>query len=63
MRARETVHAVSWRLVTVAQFTEIVGKASRVHNGEAAYEIEHLQLTERLSNSKLAMPIAKFAGE
>ena len=42
------------KAVTVAQLTEIVAKKKRMRDWEAAKEIEHLQLTERLSSPKLA---------
>ena len=50
------------RLVTVAQLADIVGKANDKHDREAAKEIEHLQLTERLSSPKLAMLSAELQG-
>ena len=49
--------------MTVAQLTEIVGKAKGIHDREAAKEIEHLQLTERLSSPKLAMLSAELQGK
>ena len=51
------------RLVTVAQLTEVVRQAKGLHDAEAAMEIEHLQLTERLSSPKLAMLSAELPGK
>ena len=42
-------------LVTVAQLTEIVANVKGKDDSETAKEIEHLQLTERLSSSKLSL--------
>jgi VWFA-related protein len=50
------------RLVTVAQLTEIVGRAKGKGDGKVAHAIEHLQLAERLSSPKLAMLSAELPG-
>jgi len=42
-------------LVTVAQLTQVVNGAKNKRDGEAANEIEHLQLTERLNSTKLVV--------
>jgi hypothetical protein len=51
------------RPATVAQLTEIVGRTKRADDREAAKEIEHLQLTERLSSPKLALLSAQLPGK
>ncbi len=48
--------------VTVAQLEQIVRGAKRERDGEAAKEIEHLQLTERLSSAKLALLSSELPG-
>ena len=50
------------RLVSVAQLTEIVGQAKSRRDAEAAKEIEHLKLTERLSSPKLVTLSAQLPG-
>ncbi len=50
------------RPVTVAQLTEIVGR-TKGDDREAANEIEHLQLTERLSSPKLALLSGQLPGK
>ncbi|WP_109487650.1 VWA domain-containing protein [Occallatibacter savannae] len=42
-------------LVTVAQLSQAIDAAKNKRDGEAAKELEHLQLTERLSSPKLAL--------
>jgi hypothetical protein len=54
--------AQGWKLVTVAQFTEIVGKVKGKRDTAAAKEIQPLQLTERLSTTKLAALRAQLPG-
>jgi hypothetical protein len=49
-------------LVSVAQLAEIVGRVKGRRDAEAAKEIEHLKLTERLSSPKLAALIAQVTG-
>ncbi|MGA8741381.1 MAG: hypothetical protein WB561_09380 [Terracidiphilus sp.] len=51
------------RLVTVAQLTGIAEKEKDRHDGEAAKEMEHMQLTERLSSPKLARLSAELPGK
>jgi len=50
-------------LATVAQLTEIVGRTKGADDREAAKEIEHLQLTDRLSSPKLALLSAQLPGK
>jgi VWFA-related protein len=50
------------RLMTVAQLTEIVERAKSRHDADAAKEIEHLQLTERLNSTKLTALSAELPG-
>jgi VWFA-related protein len=50
------------RPVTVTQLAEVVGRARGAGDSEAAKEIEHLQLTERLSNANLATLTAELPG-
>lgn len=52
--ARERLLFSAPHSVTVAQLTQIVGKVKGDRDGNTAKEIEHLQLTERLSTPKLA---------
>lgn len=42
-------------LVTVARLTQVVEGAKNKRDGDAAKEIEHLQLTERLNSTKLEL--------
>jgi hypothetical protein len=49
--------------VTVAELTQLVEEQNGKRDGDAAKEIEHLQLTERLSSPKLATLIAELPGE
>ena len=51
------------RLVTVAELMKLVDGAKRRHDGDAAKEIEQLQLTERLSSTKLAMLSSVLPGK
>jgi VWFA-related protein len=48
--------------VSVAELTEIVERVKSRHDAEAAKEIEHLRLTERLSSPKLTALIADLPG-
>jgi hypothetical protein len=50
-------------LVTVAQLMEIVANAKGKDNSGTAKEIEHLQLTERLSSPKLSLLSAELPGK
>jgi hypothetical protein len=54
--------AFTRRAVTVAQFTDAVGAAKNNSDDEAASEIEHLELTERLSSTKLAALYGELPG-
>jgi VWFA-related protein len=49
-------------LVTVAQLGDIVGLAKGKHDADAAKEIGHLELTERLSSPKMAAFSAELPG-
>ena len=49
-------------LVTVAQLGDIVGLAKAKHDADAAKEIEHLKLTERLSSPRMAAFSAELPG-
>ena len=49
-------------LVSVAQLAEIVGRANGRRDAEAAKEVKHLKLTERLSSPKLATLSAQLSG-
>ncbi len=50
------------RMVTVAEFMKLVEAAKSKLDGNAAREIEHLQLTERVSSPKLAILRSELAG-
>ncbi len=49
-------------LVTVAQLGDIAGLAKDKHDADAAREIEHLKLSERLSSPKMAVLSAELPG-
>ena len=51
------------RRVTVVQFEETVKHAKAQGDGEAAKEIEHLRLTERLSSPKLSVLTGELRGK
>ncbi len=51
------------RPASVAQLAEIVGRLKGAGDREAAREIEHLQLTERLSSRKLSLLSAQLPGK
>ena len=53
IRPPRSEEAAAPELVTVAQLTQRVEGLKNKRDGEAAKEIEHLQLTERLNSSKL----------
>lgn len=60
--ARQAEEPVVLRPVTVAQLAEIVGRLRSKHDEQAAKEIERLELTERLSSTKLAALGAELPG-
>lgn len=50
------------RLVSVAQLTQIIEDVKRMRDEQAAKEIDHLRLTDRLSSPKLAALSAQLTG-
>ena len=55
--------SIAPRMVTVAELMKLVDGAKRRHDGDAAKEIEQLQLMERLSSPKLAVLGSEFRGK
>jgi hypothetical protein len=49
-------------LVSVAQLTQLVEQAKGKRDGDAAREIEHLKLTERLNSTKLVLLSSELPG-